>query len=122
MLGTRSHELLWTRPDIHALFARNMSEKDFLTYLTWPSDEQVYDLMDRLGVKYVLLGPDRSEKTYYNIWVKPTYHREIRHPENPGQRRASVRSRRTRSTRSTGTGRASPATSAADVTVRRAAA
>jgi hypothetical protein len=81
VLGTRSHELLWTRPDVHALFARNMSEKDFVTYLTWPSDEQVYALMDRLGVKYVLLGPERSEKTYYEIWVKPTYHREIRHPE-----------------------------------------
>ena len=69
-------------PDVHALFARNMSEKDFVTYLTWPSDEQVYALMDRLGVEYVLLGPERSEKTYYDIWVKPAYGREVRHPEH----------------------------------------
>jgi hypothetical protein len=82
VLGIRAHELVWTDPTARTEFARTMSEQDFVTYLTWPSDDEVVDLMHRLDAGWIMLHSDPTlEIDYHDTWLFPTYGQHVRHVE-----------------------------------------
>lgn len=82
VLGVRSHELLWTDPDVEAEFARTMAEEDFVTFATWPSDEAVLEVMDRIGAGWIFVHSEWAlELAYHNAWLVPAYGLEARHIE-----------------------------------------
>ena len=57
-----------------------MTEQDFMTYLTWPSDEQVLRLMDRLGVEYIVLSPKSYiEFDYHQTWLRKFFDEQDHH-------------------------------------------
>jgi len=80
VLGVRNHDLMWADADLHTEFSRTMTEQDFMTYLTWPSDEQVLRLMDRLGVEYVVLSPKSYiEFDYHETWLRKFFGKQDHH-------------------------------------------
>ncbi len=80
VLGVRSHELVWTDPTIGAQFSRTLDEADFVTYLTWPSDDEVLAMMDRIGSGWIFINSQQSLETdYHQTWVGPTYGLTVRH-------------------------------------------
>jgi hypothetical protein len=81
VLGIRSHQLARVDPTIPTLFGRKMAEEDFVTFVTWPSDEEVAELMDRLDVGWVYVLPDpRFEVRYHQTWLEPVYGETVNHP------------------------------------------
>jgi hypothetical protein len=51
-----------------------LSEEEFVTYLTWPSDEAVIDVMRAHDIGWALVGEDRRlEVDYHNAWLEPAY-------------------------------------------------
>jgi hypothetical protein len=80
VLGVRSHELVWTDPTIKTEFSRTMSEADFVTFLTWPSDAAVLDVMRRIDAGWIFVLRDAGLETlYHQTWVGPTYGLPVRH-------------------------------------------
>jgi hypothetical protein len=79
VLGVRSQELLWTRPDIEAFVGRNMTEEDYVTYLTWPSDEAVKKVLDKYGIEWVSTVGAKFETAYVNAWLQPMYGKRAQH-------------------------------------------
>lgn len=82
VLGVRSHELVWTDPNVKTEFSRTLSEADFVTYLTWPTDAAVLDVMDRVGAGWIFIHAQRAlEVDYHQTWVEPAYGLDVRHVE-----------------------------------------
>jgi len=80
VLGVRSHELVWTDPTVRAEFSRTLSEADFVTYLTWPDDKTILDMMHRIGAGWIfILSQPSLETDYHQTWVGPTYGLQVRH-------------------------------------------
>ena len=71
---------MWADPELHTEFSRTMTERDFMTYLTWPSDEQVLRLMDRLGAEYIVLSPKSYiEFDYHQTWLRKFFDEDDHH-------------------------------------------
>ena len=80
VLGVRSHDLVWADPDLRVEFSRTMTEQEFVTFLTWPSDQQVLRLMDRLDAQYVVLNPYPDvEYRYHETWLSKFLHQHDHH-------------------------------------------
>lgn len=81
VLGIRSHELARVDPEISTLFGRKMAEEDFVTFVTWPSDDEVAALMERLDVGWVYVLPDPALEVLYNqTWLEAVYGKTVDHP------------------------------------------
>lgn len=75
VLGVRAQQGLMTkRIDIDTWGSQFLSEDELVTYLTWPSDEAVIDLMERHGMGWILLFPDLGyEHSYNDVWLVPNH-------------------------------------------------
>jgi hypothetical protein len=82
VLGVRSSKLMYRHPHRDVLNSRILSERDFVTYLTWPSDEAVLRMLRRLDVRWIVVldRPD-LEVDYHESWLKPTYGKPDVHTE-----------------------------------------
>jgi hypothetical protein len=82
VIGVRPHQILWTDPSVPTAYARTMTEEDWVTYLTWPDDDSVVEMMDRYDAGWVYVMPDsRLEVDYHTTWLEPTYGLSAEHVE-----------------------------------------
>ena len=79
-MGVRSNVMVYVDPNLHTVYGRTMSEQDFVTYLTWPSDEAVIDMMRRIGVSWVVVRQSKfAESKYHETWLRPVYGKRDAH-------------------------------------------
>jgi hypothetical protein len=82
IIGARSHNLLNVTDRTPTWGGQFLSEDEFVTYLTWPSDEAVIEVMERHDIGWVLIQPMLSlETAYHDTWLIPHHGRPARHVE-----------------------------------------
>lgn len=82
VIGARSHSLLNVTADIPTWGGQFLTEDEYVTYLTWPSDNAVIEVMERHDIGWVLINPDRRLETdYHNTWLVPNHGASARQPE-----------------------------------------
>jgi hypothetical protein len=82
VIGARSHSLLNVTADIPTWGGQFLTEDEYVTYLTWPSDDAVIDMMERHDIGWVLIHPNRMLETdYHNTWLVPGHGAVARQPE-----------------------------------------
>jgi hypothetical protein len=80
VMGVRSNVMVYVDPNLHTVYGRTMSEQDFVTYLTWPSDEAVIRMMRRVGVSWVVVRQSKfAESKYHETWLRPRYGKRDAH-------------------------------------------
>jgi hypothetical protein len=82
VIGTRANYLNFTSTDVRAYGEQFLSEKEYVTFLTWPSDEAVLDVMRRHDARWVFVPrrPTHWVSEYHNIWLRPAYGKVARYP------------------------------------------
>jgi hypothetical protein len=82
VIGTRSNYLNFTSTDVRAYGEQFLSEKEYVTFLTWPSDEAVIAVMRRHDVRWVYVPkrPTRWVSKYHDVWLRPAYGKVARYP------------------------------------------
>jgi hypothetical protein len=82
VIGTRSNYLNFTSTDVRAYGEQFLSEKEYVTFLTWPSDEAVLNVMRRHDARWVFVPrrPTRWVSRYHNVWLRPAYGKVARYP------------------------------------------
>jgi len=82
VIGTRSNYLNFTSTDVGAYGEQFLSEKEYVTFLTWPSDEAVLDVMRRHAIRWIFVPrrPEHWVSEYHNIWLRPAYGKVARYP------------------------------------------
>lgn len=79
VIGARSHALLFVTADIPTWGGQFLTEDEYVTYLTWPSDEQVIDVLERHDIGWVLIHADRAlELGYHDTWLGPHHGQRAR--------------------------------------------
>lgn len=79
VLGVRSHQLNYVRPDIEPYGGLFLGESEYVAYLTW-SQEDVKDLLRARDIGWVFLLPDETlEVRYHQIWISEVYGTAVRH-------------------------------------------
>jgi hypothetical protein len=82
VIGARAIHLVWVDPNIEVYAGFFLSEEEWVTFLTWPSDRAVIDVLERRGIGWVLVNPDPElETTYHQVWIRPAYGLQVRHLE-----------------------------------------
>lgn len=82
VIGARSHALLNVTADIETWGGQFLSEAEYVTYLTWPSDEEVTEVLKRHSIGWVLIHQQRILETeYHNAWLVPNHGKTARHVE-----------------------------------------
>lgn len=86
VLGGRAFRLLAIDTDIRTYGGQFLSEEEFVTFLTWPSDEAVIEVMERHDIGWVM-SRGRVDVDYHNTWLLPNYGVPVRVndrlPESP---------------------------------------
>ena len=82
VIGVRSNLMVYVDPNLRTIYGRTMSERDFVTYMTWPSDAAVIRMMRRLGVTWVVVRDSKfGETLYHETWLRPVYGERDRHAD-----------------------------------------
>jgi len=82
IIGARVGRLLYVRRGIPVWGTVFLSEREFVTYLTWPSDAEVVRVLRRHDIGWALVSKDwRREVAYHDTWLRPAYGTTARHPE-----------------------------------------
>ena len=82
VIGARSHSLLNVTADIPTWGGQFLTEAEYVTYLTWPSDDAVVEMMERHDIGWVLIHPNRKLETeYHDTWLVPSHGARARHLE-----------------------------------------
>jgi hypothetical protein len=81
VIGTRSFHLNDSSTNPSAYGTQFLTESEYRTFLTWPSDAQVIELMHRHGIRWVFVPdhPDRWVARYNDAWLGPRYGEEARY-------------------------------------------
>ena len=86
VIGTRSLYLNFVTTDVRIYGGQFLTEREYVTFLTWPSDEAVIEVMRKHDVEWVFV-PDRPWRwvlRYNDLWLLPAhgksarYHQQIR--------------------------------------------
>lgn len=83
VIGTRSVYLNVASTDKRTYGGQFLTEREYVTFLTWPSDRAVIDVMRRHDIDWVLV-PERPSKwvaRYNNIWLLPNYGKPARYQD-----------------------------------------
>jgi hypothetical protein len=65
--------------DIPTWGGQFLSEDEYVTYLTWPSDEEVIDVLERHDIGWVLIhGARNLELAYHDTWLVPHHGQNAR--------------------------------------------
>jgi hypothetical protein len=79
VIGSRSHLLVQVDAGIATYGGQFLSEREYVTYLTWPSDAAVIEVLERHDIGWVLVNPSvMLETAYHNTWLVPAYGLESR--------------------------------------------
>lgn len=83
VIGARSHQVFFgVTTDTPTWGDQYLTEEEYVTYLTWPSDDEVIDLLDRHDIGWVVIHANRLLETEYNdVWLIPFHGRRSRHVE-----------------------------------------
>lgn len=82
VIGARSHNLLNVTARTPTWGGQFLTEDEYVTYLTWPSDAGVIEVMERHDIGWVLIQPNLSlETTYHDTWLIPHHGLRARHVE-----------------------------------------
>jgi hypothetical protein len=83
VIGTRSVYLDFVATDVRVYGGQFLSEEDYVTFLTWPSDEAVVDVMRRHDVEWIFVpeAPWKWVRNYNDIWLVPAYGKSARYHE-----------------------------------------
>ena len=84
VIGTRAHQyLVSVDGNIRTWGDQFLTEKEYVTFLTWPSYKQVKEVLDRHNIGWVLVDqhdPTRDlEGRYNDTWLVPAYGLKARH-------------------------------------------
>ncbi|MQB01592.1 MAG: hypothetical protein GEU78_15100 [Actinobacteria bacterium] len=82
VVGARSTYLNFTRPDVLTYGGQFLTRSEFVTFLTWPSDRAVIDIMRNREIGWVIV-PQRARRwvyRYHNTWLIPNYGRKVVYP------------------------------------------
>jgi outer membrane murein-binding lipoprotein Lpp len=80
VIGARAIHLGWVDPEIEVYSGFFLREEEFVTFLTWPSDRAVMDVLERHDIGWVLVNPDHAlETAYHEAWIRPAYGLPVRH-------------------------------------------
>jgi len=70
VIGSRPYWLIYDDHENELLTTDFLSEEDFVTYLSWPSDEAVAEMFERNNVGWVLiLQPAERWERDYHVWL-----------------------------------------------------
>jgi hypothetical protein len=83
VIGARAHQSFFgVSRDTPTWGDQYLSEEEYVTYLTWPSDEVVIDLMERYDIGWVVMHANLVfETTYNDAWLIPFHGKTARHDE-----------------------------------------
>jgi hypothetical protein len=82
VIGARVGRLTMVDADVPIWGTVFLSEEEFVTYLTWPSDEAVIGVMEDHDIGWALVGEDRRlEVDYHDAWLEPAYGRSAHQVE-----------------------------------------
>jgi hypothetical protein len=82
VIGARALQLAWVDSDIENYGTFFLTEDEFVTFLTWPNDFSVIEVLERHDIGWVLVNRDRALETTYNaVWIGPAYGLPVRHLE-----------------------------------------
>jgi hypothetical protein len=80
VIGVRASRLEWVGSDAPIWSSQFLTEDEYVTFLTWPSDAAVLELLDRHDIGWVLVSPDRAlELEYDQAWLGPAHGEQVRH-------------------------------------------
>lgn len=80
VIGARSHALLNVSTRNPTWGGQFLTEDEYVTYLTWPSDEEVLEVLDRHDIGWVLIHANLDlELGYHDTWLLPHHGRPARH-------------------------------------------
>jgi hypothetical protein len=81
VIGARSHALLNVTTDIPTWGGQFLTEDEYATFLTWPSDDAVIEMMQRHDIGWVLIQPNpQLETNYHDTWLIPNHGLPARQP------------------------------------------
>jgi len=81
VIGARSHALVNVTADIPTWGGQFLTEDEYVTYLSWPSDEEVVEVLDRHDIGWALVHRlPLLEITYHDTWMVPTHGLRARQP------------------------------------------
>jgi 4-amino-4-deoxy-L-arabinose transferase-like glycosyltransferase len=69
VIGSRLYWLIYYEHENELLTTDFISEEDFVTYLSWPSDEAVAEMFERNNVGWLLLHRAERWERDYNVWL-----------------------------------------------------
>jgi hypothetical protein len=81
VIGNRAQQAFNTvSADIPTWGGQFLSEEELVTFLTWPSDDAVIEMMERHNIGWVFIDTRRELETRYNnTWLLPRYGVMARH-------------------------------------------
>jgi hypothetical protein len=75
VIGVRSPQLLYVDDDVQVWGSLYLDEKEYVTYLTWPSDDEVLRMFAKHNIGWIYIQDNRLlEYLYPATWLLPTYH------------------------------------------------
>jgi hypothetical protein len=70
VIGSRPYWLIYHVHENELLTTDFLSEEDFVTYLSWPSDEAIAEMFERNDVGWLLiLNPAERWERDYHVWL-----------------------------------------------------
>jgi hypothetical protein len=83
VIGARSGWLLFVSPKVKPYGGQFLTEDEYVTYLTWPSDGQVIEVLRKHDIGWVVIGARRRlEIDYHNAWLEPAHGQTARHVQS----------------------------------------
>ena len=81
VIGTRSVYLNLVSTDLRAYGGQFLTEQEYVTFLTWPSESAVIDVMRRHDIEWVFVpsAPWKWVTRYNDIWLLPNYRESARY-------------------------------------------
>jgi hypothetical protein len=74
VIGVRSSSMNFVGTSIDTWGDQFLTEAEYVTYLTWPSDQKVIEMMKRHNIGWIFITSDRKLETAYNdTWLEPHY-------------------------------------------------
>jgi hypothetical protein len=83
VIGARAHQIVFGATAGTPTWGDQfLTEDEYVTYLTWPSDEEVLEVLARHDIGWVVLHNDhRFERGYNDVWLLPFHGRPSRQIE-----------------------------------------
>jgi hypothetical protein len=74
VIGARPASMLFVNPRLEIYGGQFLTEREFVTYLTWPSNEAVIRMLQARNIGWVYVNPRRQfETVYHDTWLVPHY-------------------------------------------------